>query len=146
MGLRQLPRGWLLVGELAYVAVVGALAALGFIGQSPWPILLAALLTLPASLIAVPGYYVLYGLLSVFAGASPDSSSGSGTVAPDGSASSTVSTGADAAWFTTTTHALGIIALTAAAILNVLLLGVLIARRRRSAGLPPALPLSGEPV
>jgi hypothetical protein len=114
----------------AYVVVVGSLAAVGFIGQSPWPILLAALLAVPASLVAVPCYYVVYGLLALLSGANPSSSSGSGTVAPDGSTVSSVTTGAPSALFTTTTHVLGILALTVAAILNILIVRTLLTRRR----------------
>ena len=42
---------------MSYVGVVVALATAGFVTESPAPILLAALIALPASLVAVPGYY-----------------------------------------------------------------------------------------
>ena len=130
--------------SLAYVAAICALAAMGFISQSPWPILLAALLAAPTSLIAVPCYYVLYGLVALFPEANPSSGAGSGTVATDGTTSSSVSTGSAAGSFTTTTHALGIIALTAAAILNVLLVRTLIARRQRATAVPASAPVPGD--
>lgn len=122
--LRLTLRSWI------YVVAVTSTAAVGFTGQSPWPILLAVLLAIPASLVTVPCYYVAYGLLALIPGANPSSSSGSETFAPDGRLLSSVSTGMPAAWFTITTFVLGILALAAAAFLNVLLLRVLAARRR----------------
>jgi hypothetical protein len=113
--LRLGPIAW------AYVAVVASLATAGFVSGSPWPILLAAALALPMSLIALPGYYLLYGFLALIPGANPSSSSGSGTVAADGSTVTSVSSGSSAPWFDATTHAVGILALTGAAILNVLI-------------------------
>jgi hypothetical protein len=115
-------------GSTAYVLVVGTLAAVGFIGQTTWPILLAALLALPASLVAVPGYYLAYGLLALLPGANASSSSGSGTGAADGTTASFTSSGAS--WFATTTQVIGILALVGAAILNVLLVRALSRRRR----------------
>jgi hypothetical protein len=128
----------------AYIVIICALATWGFVVQSPWPIVLAALLALPASLIALPCYYLAYGLLALFPGASPSSASGFGTAAADGTTSSSSSTGSAAGWFTATTHALGIIALTAAAILNVLLVRAFIARRQRKKALRLAIPVTGE--
>lgn len=113
-----------------YVVAVALIAAVGFTAQSPWPILLAALLAVPASIVALPCYYLAYGLLAVIPGANPSSSSGSATFAPDGRMLTEVSTGMPAAWFTITTIVLGILALTAAAFVNVLLLRELAARKR----------------
>jgi len=116
-----------------YVAAVASIAAVGFFHDSPWPILLAALLAIPLSVVRVPCYYIGYGLLSFIPGASPSSNTGSGGFAADGHTLPSAGTGMPAAWFTTTTDLIGILALTLAAILNVLLLQALAARRRRSA-------------
>jgi hypothetical protein len=101
-------------------------------------------LAMPTSLIAVPGYYLAYGLLALFPGANPSDSAGSGTATADGATLSTAS-GSAATWFTLATHLLGILALTAAAILNVLAARTLAARRQAAiAGIPPAQP-PGDP-
>jgi hypothetical protein len=112
-----------------YVVVITLLATAGFVGHSPWPILFAALLALPASMVALPGYYIAYGLLALVPGANPLSNSGSESVSPDGTVISVV-TGEPAAWFTITTTGLGILALTFAAFLNVLLLRAYRARKQ----------------
>jgi len=114
-----------------YVVVIALLATAGFVGQSPWPILFAALLALPASVVGLPGYYIAYGVLALVPGANPSSSAGSGSISPDGSVISSIVTGEPAAWFTITTTGLGILALTFAAFLNVLLLRALRARKPR---------------
>jgi hypothetical protein len=75
--------------------------------------------------------YVVYGVLALIPGANPSSSTGSSSSDAYGSTLTTVTTGTPAAWFTVTTHVLGILALTAAAFLNVLLFRALAARRRR---------------
>jgi len=121
--------GRLTVRSSLYVGTVAGLAAVGFGLRSPGPIVLAALLALPASLVAVPAYYLGYGLLALAPGANPSSASGSSTVAPDGSAVTTTA-GDAVAWFTAATGALGVLALTAAALLDVVLLRRLAARRR----------------
>lgn len=112
-----------------YVLVVAALAAVGFMTHSAPPILLAALLSLPASVIALPGYYMGYGLLALATGANPSvSSSSKRTCTVDGVCSrSTI--GEQATWFVVTTEVIGVLALTCAAILNLLALRVLTARR-----------------
>ena len=115
--------------SLIYGVAVALIAALGFTEQSPWPILLAALLAVPSSIVAVPCYYLAYGFLALIPGANPSSSSGSATLAPDGRMLTSVSTGTPAAWFTVTTFVLGILALTVAAFVNVRLLRSLAARR-----------------
>jgi len=113
-----------------YVVAIALIAAAGFIAGSPWPIVLAAVLALPASLVAMPGYYLIYGLLALVPGANPSSSSGSEVASPDG-AVITATIGDPAAWFTVTTTVLGTLALGVAAALNVLALRALAARRRR---------------
>jgi hypothetical protein len=124
------PSARLSVRSSLYVVAVALIAAVGFTEQSPWPILFAALLAFPASIVAVPCYYLVYGLLALIPGANPSSNSGSATFAPDGRLLTTVSAGMPAAWFTITTFVLGILALTFAAFVNVLLLRALAARRR----------------
>ena len=119
----------LTVRSLIYGVAVALIVALGFTEQSPWPILLAALLAVPSSIVAVPCYYLAYGFLALIPGANPSSSSGSATLAPDGRMLTSVSTGTPAAWFTVTTFVLGILALTVAAFVNVRLLRSLAARR-----------------
>ncbi len=129
--LRLLARPTL--GASTYALVVAATATAGFTRGSTITILLAAVLALPASVLALPGYYVAYGILALVPGASPSSSLGSGSCAPDGSCHGSVA-GEPAVWFTTTTHALGILALTAAALLNVVVVRTVMARQRRRAG------------
>lgn len=124
-------RRWLTLGASIYVLVVAVTAAVGFITDSTRTILLAALLGLPASLFALPGYYLMYGLLALVPGANPSSSSGSVSCAPDGTCHGSV-TGEPAAWFLITADALGILALSGAALLNVVVLRLLTAHPRRS--------------
>ena len=115
-----------------YLAAVAALATVGFVQGSPGPIVLAAVLALPASIVAVPCYYLVYGLLALVTGANPSSSSGSGSgssATADG-ASTTVTGDDTATWFAVTTHVLGVLALVAAAALNVLLVQAVLSRRR----------------
>lgn len=115
----------------AYVTTATWCATLGFIDGTTWPILLAAAISLPASIVTLPGYYVLYGLLATVPGADPSSSSGSGSVDTGGHLLSSVTTGTPAVWFTITTLVLGILALAVGAFANVQLTRVLAARRRR---------------
>jgi hypothetical protein len=116
------------VGSI-YVLGVAAVSMLGFTSGSTSTILLAALFALPSSLFALPAYYVVYGLLALLPGANPSSSSGSGSCTPNGDCQ--VSTTGDAtAWFTFMTDAVGILALTAAALLNAVVLRKLITARR----------------
>ena len=113
-----------------YLAAVAGLATVGFVQGSPGPIVLAALLALPASIVAVPGYYLVYGLLALVTGANPSSSSGSGSGSTAGGSSTTVTTDDMATWFAVTTHVLGVLALVVAAALNVLLVQAVLSRRR----------------
>ena len=125
--LGRMPRptlaGWI------YVLGVAAVSTLGFTTGSTPTILLAALLALPLSAVAVPAFYVVYGLLALVPGANPSSSTGSASCAPDGDCHVST-TGDPAAWFTLATEAVGILALTAAALLNAVVLQNLIAARR----------------
>ena len=113
-----------------YLAAVAGLATAGFVQDSPGPIVLAAVLALPSSIVAVPCYYLVYGLLALATGANPSSSSGSGSSAAPGDTSTTVTTDDMATWFAVTTHVLGVLALVAAASLNVLLVQAVLSRRR----------------
>ncbi len=70
--------------EAAYVLTVGAIATYGFAADSTAAILTAAALALPTSIVAVPGFYLAYGLLALVPGANPSSSSGSGGCTPGG--------------------------------------------------------------
>ena len=119
-----------------YVLGVAVVSALGFTTGSTPTILFAALLALPSSVVAFPAFYVVYGLLATISGANPSSSSGSGSCAPNGECQATTPGGA--AWFTLATEAVGILALTAAALLNaVALRNLMIAARRPQQKTPP---------
>lgn len=112
-----------------YVLTVAAVAAAGFVRDSTPTILLAAALSLPASMAAVPGYYAVYGLLALVPGANPSESSGGwSSCTADGDCISYKS-GDPAAWFQVATTALGVLALTCAALLNVLALYVVTRRK-----------------
>jgi hypothetical protein len=117
----------------AYVLGVAVIAGAGFIADSTPPILIAALLSLPASVIALPGYYAAYGLLALVPGANPDSSSGGGSCTAEGVCTSWT-TGDLAPWFLVTTNVLGVLAFTLAALLNLLAVRLLMARPRRRQG------------
>lgn len=113
--------------ELAYVVGVTAVAASGFATGSTPTILLAAAIALPASAVAVPAYYVAYGLLALVPGANPSTSTGSASCLPHDRCHA--STSAAAGWFTLATDAVGILALVAAAVVNVVVVRTLLARR-----------------
>lgn len=119
------------VRSATYILAVAVIAAVGFTQHSAWVIVVAALLAIPASALAVPGYYVAYGLLALVPGANPSSNNGSSSSNADGVTVTSVTTGAPAAWFTITTTVLGILALTGAAVVNVLVLRAVAARRHR---------------
>ena len=112
---------------------VASIATVGFIAESPWLIVIAALLALPASIVAMPCYYFVYGVLALIPGANPSINTGFESVAADGTTITSMVTGTPAAWFTITTHVLGILTLIVASFLNVLILGSLAARRRGKA-------------
>ena len=118
------------LAALAYALVVGILAAVGFQTQSSWPVLLAVVLTLPASVVTAPGYYVLYGLLSQIPGANPAHNSGTS----DGAG--IVTSGVPAPWFMPTVHVLGVALLALGAVLNVLVVRLYLARRHATESSP----------
>jgi hypothetical protein len=113
----------------AYVLTVVVVAICGFVLGSTGAIALAALLALPTSVPAIVGYYVVYGLLALVPGANPSSSTGSGACSP-GAVCQQSSSGDLATWFAVTTGVVGVLALTAAALLNVLVLRKLTGHRR----------------
>jgi hypothetical protein len=108
----------------AYVATVAALAGAGFAHESTAAILLATALAFPSGVAGLVAFYLAYGLLALVPGASPDTSSGSASCTADG-VCTTSTTGDVASWFPFATDAIGVFALTAAAIANVLLLSAL---------------------
>ncbi len=114
--------------EAAYALTVGVLATLGFGAGSTVLIALAALVTLPSSALAVPAYYLAYGLLALVPGANPSISTGSETCSAAGDCTVTV-TGQQAPWFVVASATIGILALLAAAVANLALLRRLTARR-----------------
>jgi hypothetical protein len=114
----------------AYVLTVTVLATWGLATESPGMIGVAALLALPSSVVAIIGYYEAYGLLALVPGANPSSASGYASCGPNGACHET-STGEMAGWFAITTHVGLVLALTAAAVLNVVLLRLIVRRRRR---------------
>ena len=119
----------LTAAESIYVLVVAVLGIAGFTAASAPIILLAAFLSLPSSVLAVPGYYLAYGLLALVPGANPSSNTGSGSCTPNGDCT-TSTTGDLATWFAVTTEVIGVLALIAAALANVAILRLLKARRR----------------
>jgi hypothetical protein len=81
------------------------------------------------------GYYMAYGLLSQVSGANPDVVRSGGRCTPNGGCES-INTGEPADWFLQTMDLVGVLALAAAAVLNVLLLRMLTARRRNRSKSP----------
>lgn len=118
-----------------YVLTVAAVATQGFTTESTGTILLAAFLALPSSAVAVPAYYAAYGLLALVPGANPSSSTGSASCSSAGDCQTSTS-GDLADWFALTTDVVGILALTAAAVLNVIVLRIVILRRRAQTQTP----------
>ena len=113
-----------------YVLTVAATAAFGFVRESTPTVLLAAALSFPASVIGLPGYYLVYGLLASVTNANPSDASGSTSCTAGGDCTSSTS-GDPAVWFQVTTDILGILALTCAAVLNAFLLRRMAEGRRR---------------
>ena len=126
----------------AYVATVAALAGAGFALASTAAILLAAALTLTSGVAGLAAFYLAYGLLALVPGANPDTSGGSASCTADG-VCTTSTTGDLASWFQLATDAIGVFALTAAAIGNVLLLSAL--RRAPSGSAAGAASSPGRP-
>ena len=125
--LRRLGRA---LAETAYVLCVAVLAARGFYTASPEPILLAVLLSLPMGGPALVGYYMVYGLVSQVSRANPDVVRSGGRCTPNGGCES-FTTGEPAEWFLQSMDLIGVLALAAAAVLNVVLLRMYDARRRK---------------
>ena len=117
------------MGGGAYVVVAGGSAAAGFALARPWPILFAAIITLPSSVAALLAYYLSYGLLAQLPGANPSSSSGSATVLPDGSVIAATSTGDVATWFTVVMPLIGVGVIAAAAAITVSLVHAFVTRQ-----------------
>jgi hypothetical protein len=117
-------------GSAAYVLCVGAVAAWGFYTDTTATILFAVLLAMPAGGPALVGYYMAYGLLAGVSGANPDVASSGGRCTASGGCES-FSTGEPAEWFLHTMDLVGALALTAAAVLNVVLLRMLNAMFRK---------------
>jgi hypothetical protein len=111
-----------------YIAGVAALVAAGVLLQSPGPFLVAVLVTLPSSIVAMPVYYLLYGVVAYLSGGNPSSSSGTGTSAPDGT-TVTVVTGEPALWFTVAVGVLAVLVMACAAWANAMGLKVIRSRR-----------------
>lgn len=115
---------------LLYVAGVGVLATMGFASETTPLILFAAAVALPASLVAVPAYYLAYGLASMASGATSQSV-GTGSCTATGECSYSGSVSGLPVWFADMTHTLGIVALVWAAVMNVVLVRLLFAARAR---------------
>jgi len=124
-------RGHVSRTSLAYVACIALVGIAGFSLERPELVLLAAVGTLPISIVAIPAYYVVAGLVGLIPGANPSHASGTGYVDATGHIITTSETGAPAEWFLISLAVFGVAALTAAALLNVLLLQAF-ARRRQS--------------
>jgi hypothetical protein len=123
------PHGRARLLEAAYVLAVAGVAAWGFTADSTAAILAAVVLALPCGIPALVGYYVAYGLLALVPGANPSSGSGSGSCTAEGVCQQ-YTTGDLAPWFAHTADVVGILALNAAAAVNVMLLRLAVCRRR----------------
>jgi hypothetical protein len=103
------------------VITVAALVAAGMLLQSPGLFVVAAVMTIPSSIAAVPTYYVLYGITALIPGANPSSGSGKGVSTPGGGTVSVV-TGEPALWFTVSMGVLAVVVMALAAYANALAL------------------------
>lgn len=130
MGAWAWLRGRLTPAALAYIAAVTVLAAVGFASGRPLLIGVAALLTLPVSIVAVPVFYMLAGLLGLVPGANPSRASGSGYVGPHGNVVVT-HTGEPARWYLVSLDGLGVVVFAAAAVAMVVLLDLVLRWRQR---------------
>jgi hypothetical protein len=120
-----------LVGSI-YAFGVATVSTLGFITGSTPAIVLVAILTLPGSIVAIPAFYIVYGLMAQIPGANPSMASGSSSCAANGDCQVST-TGEAAAWFTLATGFVGVLALTAAALANAAILRSLISAHDRPA-------------
>ena len=118
---RHRPRSRRWVAEAAYVLCVAAVAAWGFYTDSTATILLAVLLALPMGGPALVGYYVAYGLVAGVSGANPDVARSGGAVHAQRWLR-VLHHGRAGGWFLHTMDVIGVLALAAAAVLNVILL------------------------
>ncbi|MBB3041264.1 hypothetical protein FHU40_001065 [Nocardioides soli] len=100
-------------------------------------ILLATVLALPSGVPAIIGFYLVYGLLAQVPGASPSSEAGWMACTSAGACHGW-SVGGPAPWFTHATDVVGLVALTFAAVVNVLVVRMLMARRRSPVQAPRA--------
>jgi hypothetical protein len=116
---------------LAYIAAVTVLAAVGFAAGRPLLIVVAAVVTLPVSIVAVPALYMLAGVLGIVPGANPSHASGTGYVSARGVEVVTES-GEPATWYLVSIGVAGALLLGLAALGNVLLLGLVIRWGRRA--------------
>lgn len=130
MGAWAWLRGRLTPAALAYIATVTVLTAVGFASGQPLLIGVAALLTLPLSIVAVPVFYMLAGLLGLVPGANPSRASGSGYVGPHGKVVVTHS-GEPAQWYLISLDVLGVAIFAAAAVAMMVLLDLVIRWRQR---------------
>jgi hypothetical protein len=113
--------------EAAYMLAVAGLGASGFVTGTTALILAATVLALPTGVVALVGYYLVYGLLALVPGANPDTNQGfscsAATLCPGDE------TGELASWFVLSGVVIGVLLLTVAAACNVALLRF--ARRAR---------------
>jgi hypothetical protein len=131
MGAWAWLRGRVTPAALGYIAAVTVLAAVGFAAGRPLLIGVAAIVTLPVSIVAVPAFYVLAGLLGLVPGANPSHASGSGSAGPHGKVVVT-QTGEPASWYLVSLDVLGVAVFAAAAVAMMVLLDVVIRWRRRA--------------
>jgi len=115
--------------SLAYVVCIALVGIAGFSLERPELVLLAAVGTLPISIVAMPAFYVAAGLVGLIPGANPSHSSGTEYVDATGLIITTTATGTPAEWFDISLAVIGVATLTAAALLNVLLLRAFAGRR-----------------
>jgi len=104
-----------------YAAVVAVLAAIGVIGQTPWPLLAAVALTLPVGGAALVLYYLAYGLIVTATHAGPIASISYSAVRADGTIA-TVAVDGRPTWFTVVSGVLAVALFTAVAIGNAALI------------------------
>ena len=101
-----------------YVAVIGILATVSRIVENPVPYLIAAALTLPVSIVAVPCLYYVAGILSQIPEANP---SYSGTECFSDNPDMCVSWGEPAVWYLTAIDVVAVVLLVGTALMNVVL-------------------------
>ncbi len=115
---------------MGYVAAVTVLASIGFASGQALLIGVAALVTLPASIVALPAFYLGAGLMGLVPGANPSHETSSGYGGPGGVVVLS-ETGGPASWYLVSLDLLGLLALALAALGNVLLIDAVVRWRRR---------------